>query len=607
MSRENQRPPKIPLASSLLRRQAELAISEKLGGQGEIYDDRSPSDIQRISHELRVQQIELEVRNEELRRTQYELESSRADYIELYDQAPVGFCTVSELGFIITANLKLGTLLCRDCDELNNSRFSQFIFGPDQDIFYKYHKSLGTEGAQLFCVLRMVRHDGTFFWAQLTAIIAKRAGDSFTLLIAITDIGDKKQLDVELAHSEDMRRKDAQAKSTAELANREKSRFLAVLSHEIRTPLAAIIGFSELLEHDLTQASHFFPIITRNAKHLAGLIGNILDLSKIESGNIALVPESLNLRNEVEGVVSMFTEQLAGSGVALTCDFESSVPKTIRADPMRLRQILINLLGNAVKFTESGTIDVVVRKNVSTISDNSHCILVTITDTGCGIAPKMHARIFEPFCQEDDSTTRVFGGTGLGLAVSRQLAKLAGGDLVLKKSEVGEGSSFELSLGLCTEEKAEVNTDITSCMLPGLSRGKNQSLKGLRVLLADDCTDVSLLVSELLLTAGAEVSTAADGLIAVSMALAKSYDVILMDVHMPNMDGCEATHHLRRKGCLTPVIALTADVANEDRVKCLKAGMNEFFSKPFSRETLFAVVAKWGNIGRSLQKIDLPG
>lgn len=384
------------------------------------------------------------------------------------------------------------------------------------------------------------------------------------------------------------------AKDAAELASNAKGKFLANMSHEIRTPLSAIVGFSEVLENDPSQASRFVGIIRRNAKHLASLIDDILDLSKIEAGQINLESAALNLREEVDGVISMLAEKAKTKGLALSCTYEDGLPKVVRSDATRLRQILINVIGNSIKFTEKGSVDIKVRAEATKADAAFRRVIFTVIDSGCGIAESAHAKVFESFSQEAASTARQYGGTGLGLALSRELARLMNGDVVLRRSEPGVGSTFEVAITFESLDSTNKAPLAPSLGPQSASEKEKFSLQGLRVLLVDDAEDNRVLFDRILNVRGADVGLAKDGLEGVKMALEQKYDVILMDVQMPDLNGREATAKLRASGYAGPIVALSAFATKEEKEKCIAAGMNEYLTKPISGDDLAKVVAKWG-------------
>lgn len=386
---------------------------------------------------------------------------------------------------------------------------------------------------------------------------------------------------------------DQHAREIAEEASKAKSKFLASMSHEMRTPLSAIVGFSELLEQDVTQAVDFVEVIRRNAKHLSSLIDDILDLSKVEAGQMSLDSVVTNLREEVDGAILMLSNRAKAKGLAIHCTYNGILPKTILTDPMRLRQILINVIGNAIKFTEVGSIDVSVKMDETKIGDASRYVAFSITDSGLGIERSKHLQIFEPFCQEATTTARRFGGTGIGLTLSRQLARLMGGDLVLKYSEPGKGSTFEFSItsGPLGSDK-DPPIEPSRCD-PSSNKNAEKALHGLHILLVEDSPDNRLLLEKFLESDGAKVDLATDGIEGVNMALKGTYDVIIMDVQMPNLDGRQATEQLRKAGYKLPIIALTADATKEEKNRCLASGMNDYCTKPISNIDLCKIISKW--------------
>jgi two-component system CheB/CheR fusion protein len=381
------------------------------------------------------------------------------------------------------------------------------------------------------------------------------------------------------------------AKETAELANRTKSKFLANMSHEIRTPLSAIVGFSELLERDPSKTANFVSVIRRNAKHLTSLIDDILDLSKIEAGQIILDSETFDVRDEIKGILSMLSVCGKEKQLSMEWKCEDDVPKEIYTDPIRARQILINVIGNAVKFTESGSIKVHVRIGEEHSKSELKRLIFTVNDTGHGIPADKHQKIFEPFLQADPSIAKMFGGTGLGLSLSRELARIMGGDIVLLQSEPGKGSVFEISIGFKPKNLAEKNATIQDSESVNLIN--NQPFAGSKILLVEDGTDNRLLVEQILTPLGATVFFAGNGDEGVALALANPYHLILMDIQLPGTDGRSATAKLREKGCKVPIVALTAFATKDEREKCISAGMTDYLFKPFSANGLSRIVAKY--------------
>ncbi|HEX3356423.1 MAG TPA: ATP-binding protein [Tepidisphaeraceae bacterium] len=383
----------------------------------------------------------------------------------------------------------------------------------------------------------------------------------------------------------------ARVSALADEANRAKTSFLANMSHEIRTPMTAILGYSDvLLEPGQTVSDRFdaLQVIRRNAKHLLQLINDILDISKIEAGKMTVELLPVDLVSEIADVVSLMRPRAIEKGLDFRAEFAGPVPKTIRTDALRLKQILVNLLGNSLKFTERGELKV----RVSCQTTDNNCRMVfEVSDTGIGMTPAQCERLFKPFTQADESTTRRFGGSGLGLTISLRLAQLLDGGITLQ-SERGKGSTFTLEIAGGSLQGIEMITEVNESMLAPRQTDKvvNIAVKG-RILLCEDGLDNQRLISLYLDRAGATVQIAENGKIGVEMASIQKFDLILMDMQMPEMDGYTAASKLRAKGIDVPIIALTANALSEDRAKCLASGCSDYLSKPITKELLLQTVA----------------
>lgn len=403
--------------------------------------------------------------------------------------------------------------------------------------------------------------------------------------------------------SDEARRRLA-AQERAEQANVAKSMFLANMSHEIRTPLTAVVGYADVLAERLTQPDNMEAVtaIKRNGEHLLRVIDDVLDLSKIEAGKLEIECLPTDLLPIFSDVLSVMHARAQSKSLRLKIEFQGRIPERIESDPTRLRQILLNIIGNAVKFTETGIIRIVVC--IDKPESSRPLLRVEVHDRGIGMTSEQLNRIFAPFSQADNSTSRKFGGTGLGLVISRQLARRLGGDIVVTSQE-GEGSTFTITLE--TGSLAHVEW----CQNPQLglsvqSRGpKPTQLRvtgDCRVLLAEDGPDNRKLISLFLRKGGVSVDWAENGRIAVEKIFAAidsgvPYDVILMDMQMPEMDGYEASRVLRSRGYRGPIVALTAHAMKGDRETCLEAGCDFYLPKPVDRTQLLLLVAKCAGVG----------
>ena len=380
----------------------------------------------------------------------------------------------------------------------------------------------------------------------------------------------------EVSRREELRR----AKNDAERANLTKTVFLANMSHEIRTPLAAILGFSDLLRGtsgDPAAGAEYLDRLTRNAGQLGRLIDELLDLSKIEADRLEVDVKPVALANLVDDVMSTVSLRAQEKGLALEVKWSTSMPESVETDPLRYRQILVNVIGNAVKFTDTGSVTI----DFGVESDEGKRQLVArIKDTGIGLTDEQRLRIFEPFMQGDSSVTRKFGGTGLGLALSKRLSVLLGGDIELVSSAPSKGSEFRIYIEIGDGRHAVPEPRLVAASAPG------ETLKGQRILVVDDAVDNRTIVSLFLRKVGAEVELANDGAEALLAVREKVFDLILMDIQMPVMDGYQALEKIKSIGIRTPIVALTAHAFKEERDRSIASGFSDYLSKPITRESL---------------------
>ncbi len=455
--------------------------------------------------------------------------------------------------------------------------------------------------------VRMRRKDGGWTWVETTGrVIERDANDNPIRMVGV-------HVDNTLSH----KAADAmlEARLAAEIANRAKSDFLANMSHEIRTPMTAILGYTDLLAESGDRAAapksrlEYIDTIKRNGEHLLTIINDILDLSKIEAGRVEIERLEVNLADLLRDLDALMQVRAKAKGVSLTFEAATPIPRSIQSDPVRLKQVLVNLIGNAIKFTEIGGVRVVARAIPGRASVNFEVI-----DTGVGISPSSLDTLFNPFTQADSSTTRRFGGTGLGLSISRNLARILGGDITVE-SQLGRGSTFTLSLS----HEAHVESDwlpagpITQAE-PPVSRivvadSASLPLAGLRIAFAEDGPDNQRLFTHHLRKAGASVTTYDNGLRALEamsidgdtsrpLVSPPAFDLLITDMQMPEMDGYTLARTLRERGWTRPIIALTAHAMSGDAEACKAAGCDAYASKPVDRAKLIELCLESLQISR---------
>lgn len=380
------------------------------------------------------------------------------------------------------------------------------------------------------------------------------------------------------------------AQKAAENANKAKTHFLANMSHEIRTPLGAMIGFTELLldpqASDEDKASHI-SIVRRNSQQLLKIIDEILDISKVEAGRLETERIETNLIALLKEIQDLLSVSASEKGIQLSFVIRDKIPTIIWTDPTRLRQIVLNIVGNAIKFTKEGFVQIVC--SYRTTDESKSYLQISVEDTGIGVDAELGERLFTPFLQADSSTTRMFGGTGLGLALSRQLARALGGDLWLERTVLNQGSLFSFEIQAEPSQAAQwalYLTDERKVMEITKPSGPKGDLEGTRILLVEDAEDNQVLIGHFLKKAGAIIDMANNGREGVEKALRNEYEAVLMDIQMPFLDGYEATTQLRLAGYKKPIIALTAHALREEREKALNTGCNGHLTKPINRVEL---------------------
>ncbi|MHC4975706.1 MAG: PAS domain-containing protein [Planctomycetota bacterium] len=390
-----------------------------------------------------------------------------------------------------------------------------------------------------------------------------------------------------------------EARRNAEVASQTKSEFLANMSHEIRTPMTAILGYTDLLlgeNIDTHERHEYVTTIQDNGKHLLQIINDILDISKIDSGKMVIETIESDLTEIVDGIQTLFAGPMDEKGLGYEIVFASPIPRRVCTDPMRVRQILINLIGNSLKFTDTGCVKV----RLGMESHNSSVLLVEVEDSGIGMDKSSIKTLFDPFTQADSSTTRRFGGTGLGLAITRRLVELLGGTIDVE-SEPGSGTCFRLAIPVAPIEGSEMIATVRDMseapsVDPGESGACLSNVSGAcRILLAEDGVDNQRLIETFLVSSGAHVCIVENGQEAVDELTRNpgGFDIVLMDMQMPVMDGYEATRRIDGMGLGVPVLALTAHAMRGDRERCIAAGCIDYLTKPINKDTLVSTCARY--------------
>ena len=520
----------------------------------------------------------------------------------IFDTSDGAIFLVGPDGRIVFANERMSAMWGIPVEQLIGSPYVSLIHPDEREIGHqKMLKLMASEIPFVRVEREYIRRDGTMFWGFLCGRrLLDESGRLAGLVGLIADIDESKrnaqELDSYRQRLEELVRERTtqleQAKEVAELANRAKSAFLANMSHEIRTPMNAIIGLAHLLRRDQVsrQQADRLDKMLGSAEHLLAIINDVLDISKIESGKLVLEVAPFRIVDVVERLVSLNADKVTTKGLSFRTAV-GSLPPVLVGDRTRLSQALLNYVSNAIKFTESGSI--VLRASVVEEDDASLLVRFEVQDSGIGIAGDVLERLFHPFEQADNSTTRKYGGTGLGLVITRHLAELMGGQAGVD-SQPGRGSTFWLTARL---GKPSAPDQAGCAAMIGTTAGAAGGVaRSARILLVEDeplnCEVAAELIRELV---GLPIEIAGDGEQALCKVQSTRYDLILMDLLMPGIDGLEVTRRIRQLPgyATTPIVAMTANAFAEDRQRCLAAGMNDHLAKPVDPDRLHAALQRW--------------
>ncbi len=456
--------------------------------------------------------------------------------------------------------------------------FGNFIHSEDRERVLAMIRNVSTEGEELDIEYRIPTEDGKETFVTQRGRVSKWPGSvlvSSGICWDITASKEQEKLQRELTEHE--------------AASRAKSIFLANASHEIRTPLAAINGFADMALHNpkLPQdARQDVQMILRNGKYLVSLVNDLLDLSKIESGQIYIEPTRVWIAREIEDIVALVKPMIEAKNLDLRVIFRTKIPEHVQTDVTRFREVMINLITNSIKFTDKGKIKIEVTFEPTKAGDG--IIKIIVSDTGIGISSQEMANLFKPFVRGSGERVQKVQGSGLGLSLSKNLARLLGGDLVLLRSKENDGSEFEFSFttGSVDDVRMLSSAQATQARAEAYRLDSGKPLHGRSILVVDDSPDLQVLMKRFLEARGAKVEIRANGKEAVDRLNEKSYDLVLMDIKMPVMDGYTAADILRHNHYVGPLMAVTAHASAEDRQRCFQAGFDSYVSKPVDFQNL---------------------
>jgi len=567
-------------AAKVLREKAERRLKAKASRRKSNVNE---AEAIKLIHELEVHKIVLEMQNEELLSAMKQVEVATGKYIELYDFLPSAYINLSKEGNVVAVNSHAAKLLAKERFNLINSRLGFFISDETKSVFNHFLAKIFKDKVEEKCEIVLQTEGTKPSYVILTGIIAE---DGKQCNIIMVDITERKLIEMALIN----------AKEQAMAASKAKTDFLANMSHEIRTPLNGIIGFTELLMGSKLDENQmkYMSTINESADILIHIVNEVLDFSKIEAGKLQLEITETNLFELSKQLIDLFKFQTMKKGIELVLNLDPNVSQFILADEIRLKQVLTNLVGNAVKFTHVGSI--ILSISESPMSNKHYSIInFSVKDTGIGIEEINNEKIFQSFMQCDSSSNRHFGGTGLGLTISNQLLDLMGSKLNLT-SKFGVGSDFFFTVKFKKTKQLGSLIDVVSPSFnykwtPLENSGYH------KILIVEDNRINMLLATTLLkhIIPNCILIEARDGNDAIDKYIVEQPDAILMDVQMPNKNGYDATTEIRKiNGAENiPIIAMTAGILMGEKEKCFQSGMDDYLPKPIVIADLMKILHKW--------------
>jgi two-component system CheB/CheR fusion protein len=500
----------------------------------------------------------------------------------LLDLAPTAMVVTNKVGEIVLVNSDIEKLFGYKREELYGQKFDILLAEINRNESPCLRQNYSKDGEEAYAVTK----DGKEFQISLCSGPIQ-TGDELLVTTSITDISDQKMVEATLT----------QARDISIEASKAKTDFLSNMSHEIRTPLSAILGFSELLSYTSSEDKRleYIQTIQKSGYHLNQIVDDILDLAKVEAGKVVIENTRFPLLKTLHEIFDIFKQKAEAKKLTFNVEFKGNLPFYVISDETKLRQILFNIIQNAIKFTSKGSIIV----EVQVSEDKLQSLEITIKDSGSGLSVKDQSKLFKPFTQADNSSTRKFGGTGLGLVLSNELAKAMGGGVSIIKSSPGKGSTFLIKI---TPKEMSDFTNFTTIDKVKLKNSGEQFTKqqidkfaGKRMLIVEDNTSLQLLAKNMFSPLDIEIEFAENGEVSIVKIQKTSFDIILMDLQMPIMGGVEATKRIRESGCTTPIIAVTANVLKKEEERAMQAGCNDYILKPYKFINLVNMIEKYLN------------